>query len=299
MALLVVGSLALDTIETQTGSATEVPGGSTSYCSIAASYFSHPYIIGIVGSDFPESVITLFKDHHIGLEGMQVEEGKTFRWGGRYSENFDVRETLFTDLNVFENFKPIIPDTHKDASTVLLANIHPALQLQVLNQVQNDAFVILDTMNLWINTALDELREVMKQSNMLVINDEESLMLTEERNYRQAASKLMAMGPEWIVIKKGQHGALLFHEDNVFAVPALILDSVADPTGAGDSFVGAMAGYLDQSRDHSFDNVKLAVIYGTIMASFCVEDFSVDGITYLEKDDIEERYDELVIMSQF
>ncbi|MCF7808423.1 MAG: sugar kinase [Candidatus Marinimicrobia bacterium] len=299
MALLVVGSLALDTIETQTGSATEVPGGSTTYCALAASYFTHPHIVGVVGDDFPDSVSTLFKDHHINLEGMKIEEGKTFRWGGRYSEDFDIRTTLFTHLNVFENFEPTLPETHKDAATVLLANIHPALQLQVLSQLNGNPFVILDTMNLWINTAREELDEVLKQSDMLVINDEESLMLTGKRNYRQAASKLMEMGPEWIVIKKGQHGALLFQQDNLFSLPGLILDTVIDPTGAGDSFVGGLAGYLDQSGNRSFDNMKLGVIYGTILASFCVEDFSVDAMTYLETDDIEERYDELVMMSQF
>ena len=169
----------------------------------------------------------------------------------------------------------------------------------VLDQLNGDGFVILDTMNLWINTAYDDLMAVMKRSHMLVINDEESLMLTGERNYGRAAAKLVKMGPQWIVIKRGQHGALLFSKDQVFSIPALILDEVIDPTGAGDSFVGALAGYLDQNRDRSFDNMKLGVVFGTILASYCVEDISVDGITYLEEPDLEERYDELVLMSQF
>jgi len=299
MSLIIVGSLALDTIEAPTGSVSDVPGGSSSYCSLAASYFTHPNIVGVVGNDFPDSVIALFKDHQINLEGLVIEEGKTFRWGGRYAENFDDRTTLFTELNVFETFNPVLPDTYKDAAYVLLANIHPGLQHHVLDQLDADSFVVLDTMNLWIDTALEDLLSLIKRVNMLVINDEEALMLTQERNYRKAASKLQAMGPEWVVIKKGQHGALLFHEDQIFSIPGLVLDEVKDPTGAGDTFVGALIGYLDQSKDHSFDNMKLAVVFGSVLASFCVQDFSVDGITYLEEADLEERYDEFVIMSQF
>lgn len=299
MSLIIVGSLALDTIEAPAGSVADVPGGSSSYCSLAASYFTHPNIVGVVGKDFPDSVITLFKDHHIDLEGLIVEEGKTFRWGGRYADNFDTRTTLFTDLNVFESFNPVLPNNYKDATYVLLANIHPGLQHHVLDQLEAKSFVVLDTMNLWIDTALDDLLSLIKRVNMLVINDEEALMLTHERNYGKAAKKLQAMGPEWVIIKKGQHGALLFHEEKIFSVPGLVLDEVKDPTGAGDTFVGALIGYLDQSKDHSFDNMKLAVVFGSVLASFCVEDFSVDGITYLEESELEERYDEFVIMSQF
>ncbi len=299
MSLIIVGSLALDTIEAPAGSVSEVPGGSTSYCSIAASYFTHPNIVGVVGNDFPESVLSLFKDHHVNLEGLVIEEGKTFRWGGRYAENFDDRTTLFTELNVFETFNPTLPASYKNATYVLLANIHPGLQHHVLDQLETESFVVLDTMNLWIDTALDELLTLIKRVDMLVINDEEANMLTQERNYGRAARKLQAMGPDWVVIKKGQHGALLFHGEQVFSVPGLVLDEVKDPTGAGDSFVGGLIGYLDQSKDHSFDNMKLAVVFGSMLASFCVEDFSVDGITYLEESDLEERYDKFVIMSQF
>ena len=299
MSLIIVGSLALDTIEAPAGSVSEVPGGSTSYCSIAASYFTHPNIVGVVGNDFPESVLSLFKDHHVNLEGLVIEEGRTFRWGGRYAENFDDRTTLFTELNVFETFNPTLPASYKNATYVLLANIHPGLQHHVLDQLETESFVVLDTMNLWIDTALDELLTLIKRVDMLVINDEEANMLTQERNYGRAARKLQAMGPDWVVIKKGQHGALLFHGEQVFSVPGLVLDEVKDPTGAGDSFVGGLIGYLDQSKDHSFDNMKLAVVFGSMLASFCVEDFSVDGITYLEESDLEERYDKFVIMSQF
>ena len=299
MSLIIVGSLALDTIEAPAGSVAEVPGGSSSYCSLAASYFTHPKLVGIVGEDFPESVITLFEDHHIDLEGLVVAAGKTFRWGGRYAENFDTRDTLFTELNVFEDFNPELPGTYQEADYVLLANIHPGLQHHVLDQLKTKSFVVLDTMNLWIDTAHDELMKLMKRVDMLVINDEEALMLTQERHFGKAARKLQAMGPEWVIIKKGQHGAMLFHHDRIFNVPGLILDEVRDPTGAGDTFVGAMIGYLDQSRDHSFDNMKLAVVFGSVLASYCVEDFSVDGITYLEESDLEERYDEFVIVSQF
>jgi len=299
MSLIIVGSLALDTIEAPAGSVSEVPGGSSSYCSIAASYFTHPNIVGVVGNDFPESVLALFRDHQINLEGLVIEEGKTFRWGGRYAENFDDRTTLFTELNVFETFNPTLPDTYKDATHVLLANIHPGLQHHVLDQLETESFVVLDTMNLWIDTALDELLTLIKRVDMLVINDEEANMLTQERNYGKAARKLQAMGPDWVVIKKGQHGALLFHGEDVFSVPGLVLDEVKDPTGAGDTFVGALIGYLDQSKEHSFDNMKLAVVFGSVLASFCVQDFSVDGITYLEEADLEERYDKFVIMSQF
>ena len=299
MSLLIVGSLALDTIEAPAGSVSDVLGGSSSYCSLAASYFSSPAIVGVVGDDFPEEVVSLFKDHHINLEGLVIESGKTFRWGGRYAENFDDRTTLFTDLNVFESFNPTLPEASKNSQYVLLANIHPGLQNHVLDQLDSKAFVVLDTMNLWIDTAHDELLILMKRVDMLVINDEEARMLTQERNYSKAAKKLQEMGPEWVVIKKGQHGALLFHKSRVFSVPALILDEVKDPTGAGDTFVGALIGYLAQSKDTSFDNMKLAVVFGSVLASFCVQDFSVDGITYLDEADIEERYDEFVIMSQF
>jgi len=299
MSLVIVGSLALDTIETPAGSVSEVPGGSTTYCALAASYFSSPCIVGVVGQDFPEAVITLFKDHHIDLEGLQVASGKTFRWGGRYAANFDDRVTLFTHLNVFENFNPQLPDNYRNAAHVLLANIHPGLQHQVLDQLEPGAFIVLDTMNLWIDTAHDELIALMERVDMLVINDEEARLLTGEANHKTAAGKLMAMGPDWIVIKKGQHGALLFHEDRIFSVPGLILDQVMDPTGAGDTFVGALIGYLDQSRDHSFDNMKLALVFGSVLASYCVENFSVKGITYLEEANLEERYDKFVVMSQF
>ncbi len=299
MSLIIVGSLALDTIEAPAGSVADVPGGSSSYCSIAASYFTHPNLVGVVGEDFPEAVVTLFKDHQIDLAGMAIEAGKTFRWGGRYAENFDDRTTLFTHLNVFENFNPILPDAYKKAAYVLLANIHPGLQNHVLDQMDSDAFVVLDTMNLWIDTALDDLLTLMKRVDMIVINDEEAKMLTNERNYGRAAKKLQEMGPEWIIIKKGQHGALLFHQSRVFAVPGLVLDEVKDPTGAGDTFVGALIGYLAQSKDHTFDNMKLAVVFGSVLASFCVQDFSVEGISYLDESDLETRYDEFVIMSQF
>jgi len=299
MSLLIVGSIALDTIETPAGSVAEVPGGSTTYCSLAASYFVNPQIVGIVGEDFPASVRTLFSDHHIDQAGLSTEPGKTFRWGGRYAANFDDRTTLFTELNVFETFDPVLPQAYRQASHVLLANIHPSLQHRVLDQLDNPAFVILDTMNLWIDTARPELLALFRRVNMLVINDEESHLLTGARNHGQAARKLMELGPEWVIIKKGQHGALLFHENRVFSVPGLILEEVIDPTGAGDTFVGALAGYLAQSNDLSYDNMKLGVVFGSVMASFCVQDFSVQGITYLGEADLETRYDEFVIMSQF
>ena len=299
MSLVIVGSLALDTIEAPAGTRTDVPGGSSSYCALAASYFSTPHVVGVVGEDFPEGVLSLFKDHHIDLQGVETKPGKTFRWGGRYAANFDDRTTLFTELNVFENFQPILPESYRKPGYVLLANIHPALQHQVLDQLESKAFVVLDTMNLWINIAHEELLSLLKRVDMLVVNDEEARMLTRERNYGKAAKLLQAMGPEWVVIKKGQHGALLFYHERVFTVPALILDEVIDPTGAGDSFAGGLVGYLAQSKDHSFDNMKLAVVFGSVMASFCVQDFSVDALTYLSEDALEARYDEFVIMSQF
>lgn len=299
MSLVIVGSLALDTIEAPAGSRKDVSGGSSSYCALAASYFYHPNVVGIVGQDFPQELMDLFHDHQIDLEGVEVAEGKTFRWGGRYAANFDDRTTLFTELNVFENFNPKLPESYRDPGYVLLANIHPALQHMVLDQLKSKPFVVLDTMNLWIDTAHDELLRLMKRVDMLVINDEEARMLTGERHYGNAAKKLQTMGPKWIVIKKGQHGALLFHNDRTFIAPALVLEEVIDPTGAGDTFVGGLIGYLAQSRDHSFDNMKLATIFGSVMASFCVQDFSVDALTYLSEEDLETRYDEFVIMSQF
>lgn len=299
MSLVIVGSLALDTIEAPAGSRSDVPGGSSSYCALAASYFINPQVVGIVGEDFPEEVLTLFKDHHIDLEGVEIVPGKTFRWGGKYAANFDDRTTLFTELNVFENFRPKLPENYRQAEYVLLANIHPGLQHMVLDQLESKAFVVLDTMNLWIETARAELDRLITRVNMLVVNDEEARLLTGETHYGKAAKKLMAMGPEWIVIKKGQHGALLFYHERVFMAPALILDEVIDPTGAGDTFVGALIGYLAQSRDHSFDNMKLAIVFGSVLASYCVQDFSVEALTYLTEEDLESRYDEFVILSQF
>lgn len=299
MSLTLVGSLALDTIEAPAGRVEDVLGGTATYASIAASHFGRVDLIGVIGSDFPADGKALLERHDVDLQGVQVEDGLTFRWGGKYAPNFNDRETLFTELNVFEHFNPVLPEAYRKSDYLLLANIHPSLQHHVLNQFEERPFVALDTMNLWINTALDDLKALLKDIDLLMVNDEEALMLTGERHYGKAAQKLMDMGPGWIVIKKGSHGALLFFGDRVFSAPALILDQVIDPTGAGDSFAGGLMGYLARERSVEFGVVKRAVIYGSLMASFCVEDFSVGAMDDISSEAIEKRFQQFRELTQF
>lgn len=301
MSLLVVGSIALDDVETPKAKVKGALGGSNTFISIAASYFTKPiYMVGVVGEDFPEEHVNLFKKYDIDLEGLQIiPGGKTFRWGGVYLENFIDRDTIFTDLNVFETFNPIIPESKRESKIVLLGNIDPVLQLNVLEQINNPDLVICDTMNLWINIRNNELKEVISKIDVLIINDSEAKMLANENNVIKAAKMVMDMGPKYLIIKKGEHGAMLFGEDKIFSAPAYPIEELHDPTGAGDTFAGGFAGYLLKSGDISFANMKKAVVYGSTMASFSVEQFSTGGIENLTQEQIEQRYKSFKELSEF
>ncbi|MEE9449420.1 MAG: PfkB family carbohydrate kinase [Ignavibacteriaceae bacterium] len=301
MGLLVVGSLGLDTVETPFDKVTDALGGSATYISLAASYFSGPIqLVGVVGSDYPQEYIDLLGKHNVDLEGLQViEGGKTFRWGGRYHYDLNVRDTLFTDLNVFEKFDPVIPDKYKKSKYLCLGNIAPTLQLRVLSQMDNSQFVVCDTMNYWIEGMKDELVELLKRVNVLIINDSEARLLSNEPNLIKAAKLIREMGPEFLIIKKGEHGAMLFAEDTIFSAPAYPMEIIYDPTGAGDSFAGGFIGYLYKTRDLSPENMKRAVIYGSAMASFCVEKFSTKGLEDISYLRVQDRYREFMNLSKF
>lgn len=290
--LLVVGSIAFDTVETPFDKVENALGGSTTYITIAASYFTKPVnVIGVVGEDFLEEHINLLKEHGANLEGLQiVEGGKTFRWGGKYHLNFNERDTLFTELNVFENFNPTIPENLKNCEYVMLGNIDPTLQLNVLSQLNNTKFVVVDTMNLWINIRFEELKKVIALADLLIINDSEAQMISGTHNIIKAADIIKKMGCKNLIIKKGEHGALLFGDGQVFSAPALPITDLVDPTGAGDTFAGGLSGYIAGTDDTSFENLKKGVIYGSVLASFNVQRFSTKGIENLKLDDIKYRY---------
>ncbi|MCF8435233.1 MAG: sugar kinase [Ignavibacteriales bacterium] len=301
MGLLVVGSIALDSVVTPFDKVENALGGSSTYITISASYFSAPiHLIGVIGSDFPEEHIKLFEKHEIDLGGLQiVQGGSTFRWGGKYHYDLNMRDTLFTQLNVFENFNPVIPENLRNSSFVLLGNIDPALQLKVLDQMKNPKFVVCDTMNLWIETKKTDLLKVLGRVDVLVINDSEARLLANEPNLIKSANSIMKLGPKYLIIKKGEHGALLFGNDTIFSAPAYPLQDIFDPTGAGDSFVGGFTGYLHKSRELDFESLKRAVIYGSTMASFCVEKFSTGGIEDLTWLKIHDRFIEFHELSRF
>lgn len=300
MSLLVVGSLALDTVATPFDKVTDALGGSATYISLAASYFTGPVnLVGVVGNDFPKNYITLLEDHNIDTEGLQVVDGKTFRWSGKYHYDLNVRDTLLTELNVFEQFDPVIPEKFRKARFVCLGNIDPTLQLKVLNQMDNPHFVVCDTMNYWIEGKKEELLEVLKRTNVLIINDSEARLLAHEPNLIKAARKIGEMGPEILIIKKGEHGALLFMEDIVFSAPAYPMEMIYDPTGAGDTFAGGFIGYLHKTNDLDVESVKSAVVFGSTLASFCVEKFSVEGLMDLNYLRIHDRYREFYNMTRF
>ncbi len=300
MSLLVVGSVAFDSVETPVDKIEKALGGSATYCSVASSYFSDDVkMVGVVGEDFGDQNIQMLKNHKIDISGLDIVEGeKTFSYGCVYRDDMNVRDTLFTDLNVFEKFDPIIPESMREIPYVLLGNIMPSLQLKVLDQMTNVKFSVCDTMNLWIDITRNDLLEVIKRVNLLVINDSEAKMLADEGNLIKAAKKVMAMGPEYLIIKKGEHGALLFGEGKMFSVPAYPLETVFDPTGAGDSFAGGFFGHLINAEIISFETMKKAIIYGSTIASFCVEKFSTKGIENLSKETIEKRFNEFIELSR-
>ncbi len=301
MGLLVVGSLGLDDVETPFGKVERALGGSSTYISLASSYFSSKvHMVGVVGSDFPKEYITLFENHNIDLGGLQiVEGGKTFRWAGKYHADLNNRDTLLTELNVFETFDPILNDELKKSKYVVLGNIDPVLQIKVLDQLQNPEFVVCDTMNLWIDIRKNELIELIKRVDVLIINDSEAKLLAEESNLIKAAKIIKGMGLKNLIIKKGEHGALLFCGDKIFSAPAYPLETIFDPTGAGDTFAGGFAGYLEKTQDISFENLKRAVVYGSTMASFCCEQFSSKALEKVEQSRIDNRFNEFRVLSQF
>jgi sugar/nucleoside kinase (ribokinase family) len=300
LGLLVVGSLALDSVETPFDKVNDALGGSATYISLAASYFAGPvYLVGTVGEDFPQKYVDLLGSHDIDLEGLKVEPGKTFRWGGKYHYDLNVRDTLFTELNVFEKFDPVIPDKFRKAQFVCLGNIDPVLQIKVLDQMENPQFVVCDTMNYWIEGRKDELLKLLKRVNVLIINDSEARLLAQDPNLIKAARVIREMGPEILIIKKGEHGALLFTDDTIFSAPAYPMESIFDPTGAGDTFAGGFIGYLHKTQDLSSENMKCAIIYGSSMASFCVEKFSTGGLENLSYLKVQDRFREFLKLSRF
>ena len=301
MGLLIVGSIGLDDIETPFDKVTNALGGSTTYISLAASYFSGPVsIVGVVGDDFPDEHIKMLEDHNVDLEGLQIVKGaKTFRYGCKYHYDLNVRDSLFTELNVFEKFNPIIPNKEKKSSFVILGNIAPQLQINVLDQLENPKFVVCDTMNFWIDRSKAELIKVLKRVNVLIINDSEARLLSNEPNLIKAAKMISEMGPKYLIIKKGEHGALLFGENTIFSAPAYPMENIFDPTGAGDAFAGGFTGYLHKNMEFSFENLKRAVVYGSVMASFCVEKFSTKGLENLSFLEIHNRYIEFRELSSF
>mgnify|MGYP000097228966 CR=1 FL=1 len=296
MSLLVVGSVAFDSVETPVDKIEKALGGSATFCSVAASYFANDVkMIGVVGDDFGSENIEMLKNHKINISGLEIVEGeKTFSYGCVYRDDMNIRDTLFTDLNVFEKFNPIIPEEMRNSNFLLLGNIMPSLQLKVLDQMTDVKFSVCDSMNLWIEVAKEDLLKVIKRVNLLVINDSEAKMLAEDSNLIKAAKKVLAMGPEYLIIKKGEHGAMLFGEGKVFYAHAFPLETVFDPTGAGDSFAGGFTGYLSNEKDINFDSMKKAIINGSTLASFCVEKFSTKGIENLSSENLEKRYNAFI-----
>ncbi|MDX1591357.1 MAG: PfkB family carbohydrate kinase [Balneolaceae bacterium] len=300
MSLLVVGSVAYDGIETPFGKTDRILGGSATYLSLAASYFAKQInLVGVVGRDFADEDIQVLKSRSIDLEGLQVDEsGDTFFWAGKYHYDLNNRDTLDTQLNVFEHFDPIIPDKYKDSGFVALGNIEPSLQEKVLDQVTNPGLVVMDTMNFWIEGTPDALKKTLKRVDLLVINDSEARELADEPNLIKAADKVRALGPESLIIKKGEHGALLFTGDEIFSAPAYPVIDIFDPTGAGDTFMGGMLGWLAYTNDLSPTNMRKAVVFGSVMASFCVEKFGPDRLKNLNEKEIYDRYREFRKLSQ-
>lgn len=301
MSLLVVGSVAIDDIETPFGKATNVLGGSAVYIAVAASYFTTPVrLVGVVGGDYPKEAIEFLNERGIDLEGLEiVQDGKTFHWTGRYHYDLNNRDTLALHLNVFEKFNPKIPESYKKTKYICLGNIDPVLQRRVLEQVEKPKFVVGDTMNFWIETKRDELLQTIPLFDAFILNDSEARLLAHEPNLLRAARKIREMGAKTLIIKKGEHGALLFHNDQIFSAPAYPLEDIFDPTGAGDTFAAGFTAWLARTDDLSHENVKRAVIYGSTMASFCVEKISVDGLRDLSYLKIQDRFREFKELSRF
>ncbi len=300
--LLAVGTVAFDAIETPFGKTDKILGGSGTFVGLAASQFGvKTGVVSVVGGDFPQSYLDMMNSKGINTDGVEIiKEGKTFFWSGKYHNDMNSRDTLITELNVLENFKPVVPDSFKDAGIVMLGNLHPLTQASVLDQMnERPKLVVLDTMNFWMDIALNELHDVLKRVDVITINDEEARQLSGEYSLVNAAKKIHKMGPKYVVIKKGEHGALLFNEGKMFYAPALPLAEVFDPTGAGDTFAGGFCGYLAKTEDISFENMKNAIIYGSNLASFCVEKFGTKRMEELTGDEVRSRLQSFKELTQF
>ncbi|MBW7869555.1 MAG: bifunctional hydroxymethylpyrimidine kinase/phosphomethylpyrimidine kinase [Flavobacteriia bacterium] len=302
MSLLVVGTVAFDQIETPFGMTDKILGGAATFIGMAASLLDvETDIVSVIGGDFPQEYLDLMASKNIGLEGIQkIENGKTFFWSGKYRNDMNTRDTLVTELNVLENFEPKVPEKWKNPEVLMLGNLHPLVQMAVVDQLEvRPKLVVLDTMNFWMDHTWDDLMEVLKKVDVLTINDEEARQLSKEYSLVKAAKKILSMGPTTLIIKKGEHGALLFNENNVFFAPALPLDDVFDPTGAGDTFAGGFSGFLAKTRNYSFENMKRAIIYGSALASFTVEKFGTERLAKLTKEELEDRLEAFRDLTSF
>ena len=302
MSILVVGTVAFDAIETPFGKTDKIVGGAATYICLSSSFFAKKLnLVSVVGEDFPSSAIQMLKNKSVDTDGLQIKKGeKTFFWSGKYHNDMNTRDTLDTQLNVLENFNPIVPKKYQESEFLMLGNLMPSVQKQVLSQMKKrPKLVVLDTMNFWMDLFMDDLKEALKEVDVLTINDEEARQLSGVYSLVKAAKLILAMGPKYLIIKKGEHGALLFNNEEVFFAPALPLEEVFDPTGAGDSFAGGFIGYLAKTNDISFENMKRAVINGSAMASFCVEKFGTQKLTEITQDDVNERVDDFVKLVKF
>lgn len=302
MSLLSIGTVAFDAIETPFGKTDKILGGAATYISLAASnYIKNSQIVSVVGEDFPEEYIKMLEGHGVDTKGLQVKTGeKTFFWSGKYHNDMNTRDTLDTQLNVLENFDPIIPEEYSESDYLMLGNLAPVVQRQVIERMaKRPKLIVMDTMNFWMDIMMDELKQTLKMVDVLSINDEEARQLSGEYSLVKAAQVIMEMGPKYLVIKKGEHGALLFHEKEVFFAPALPLEDVFDPTGAGDTFAGGFIGYLAQTDDISFENMKRAIIHGSALASFCVEKFGTERLVNLTAEEIDHRLKQFIDLVQF
>jgi sugar/nucleoside kinase (ribokinase family) len=302
MSLLVVGTVAFDAIETPFGKTDKIVGGAASYIALAASYFDRDIsLVSVVGDDFPKSFLNILEKEGVNLEGLQIKQGeKSFFWSGKYHNDLNTRDTLETQLNVLEKFDPVVPESARECDFLMLGNLAPAVQQSVIKQLKKrPKLIVLDTMNFWMDIAMDELKATLGMIDVLTINDSEARQLSGEYSLVKAARKILKMGPAVLVIKKGEHGALLFNNEEVFFAPALPLEEVFDPTGAGDSFAGGFIGYLAKTKDISFDNMKRAIIFGSAMASFTVEKFGTERLIGLSQKDVEDRVQEFIDLVQF
>ena len=299
--LVIVGTVAFDAIETPFGKTDKILGGAATYIGMAASQFGvDGAIVSIVGGDFPQKHIDMLSGKGLDVDGLQiVPDGKTFFWSGKYHNDMNTRDTLVTELNTLADFDPVVPEDYKDSEVVMLGNLHPLVQLSVIKQMDNPKLVVLDTMNFWMDCALEELKQVIAEVDVITINDEEARQLSGEYSLLTAAQKIMKMGPKYVVIKKGEHGALLLHKDEMFYAPALPLAEVFDPTGAGDTFAGGFTGYLAKTGDYSYENMKTAIINGSALASFCVEKFGTERLLNLSKSELHQRLHQFKSLTQF